>query len=296
MSRPNQSNEIQKALSPTVGGSAFFIFDAFQLPEKENCSFLIKKTAHIHQMNPRQAIPSVPQQRGNLTHSPRRKECLMASQVKKYILLSDAACKHIIGDKLRLGGILKECVPEFKNCSVTDIENKYIEGEPEISAVGVHPDMTNVNQSLINTGQIHGINTESVTETEGRITYDIRFYAMTPGNTPVKIIVNMEAQNEFYPGYPHLKRAIYYAARQISSQYGSEFDHAHYEKIKKVYSIWICFDPPAYKQNTITTYQMTEKLLLGSAHDKRENYDLMTVVMICLGKSKKCAIRESSRC
>ena len=220
----------------------------------------------------------------------------MVSQVQKYILLSDAACKQIIGDKLMLGGILKECAPEFENCSVNDIENKYIEGEPEISAVGVHSDTTNVNKAIINTGHIHGMNTENVTETEGRITYDIRFYAMTPGNDPVKIIVNVEGQNEFYPGYPLLKRAIYYAARQISSQYGSEFDHAHYENIKKVYSIWICFDPPAYRQNTITTYQINEKSLLGRSHDRRQNYDLMTVVMLCLGMSKKCTTKELLRC
>ena len=40
-----------------------------------------------------------------------------------------------------------------------------------------------------------------------------------------------------YPGYPIIKRALYYCSRMISFQYGSEFTEAHYEKIRKVYSI-----------------------------------------------------------
>ena len=212
----------------------------------------------------------------------------MVSQVKQYFRLNDAACKQIIGDKLILSCILKGSVPEFENCQISDIENKYIEGEPEISVVGVHPETTNIkNKAKNDAGHIHGITTESATDTEGKITYDIRFYALTPGDESAKIIINVEAQNKFYAGYPLLKRAIYYAARQISSQYASEFDHAHYEKIKKVYSIWICFAPPLKWQNIITRYQITEKSILGNVRDKPEHYDLMTVVMICLGKFKE---------
>ncbi len=37
----------------------------------------------------------------------------------------------------------------------------------------------------------------------------------------------------------------------ISSQYGVEFEEAHYEKIKKVYSIWVCANPPKYRQDIL---------------------------------------------
>ena len=170
----------------------------------------------------------------------------MDAEELKYRRLSDAACKELLGDKLILACILKGCIPEFKDCHVNDIENKYIEGEPEIGTIGVYPETTNTNNTN-NTdapGKIHGINGESATDTEGKITFDIRFYALTPANTRMKMIINVEAQNEFYPGYPLMMRAVYYGCRQISAQYGSEFDHSHYENIKKVYSIWICFDPP----------------------------------------------------
>ena len=58
----------------------------------------------------------------------------------------------------------------------------------------------------------------------------------------------MEAQNQFYPGYPLIKRGIYYCCRMVSSQYGTVFTSSHYEKIKKVYSIWICTNPPEYRK------------------------------------------------
>ncbi len=99
------------------------------------------------------------------------------------------------------------------------------------------------------------------------------------------MIINIEAQNDFYPGYPIVKRGIYYCSRIISSQYGVEFADNHYEKIKKVYSIWICANPPKYRENTIARYVIREENLIGEVSEKRENYDLLTVIMICLGHS-----------
>ena len=185
-------------------------------------------------------------------------------------------------DKLILACILKGCVPEFKDCHVNDIETKYIEGEPEIGTVGVYPETTNLPKETT-AGRVQGINGEDATDTEGKVTFDIRFYALTPTKERIKLIINVESQNEFYPGYPLIKRAIYYACRQISAQYGSEFDHAHYGNIKKVYSIWVCFDPPMFRHNTINAYQIIEKQLVGEVYEDVGNYDLLNTVMICLG-------------
>ena len=70
----------------------------------------------------------------------------------------------------------------------------------------------------------------------------------------------------------------------ISSQYGTVFAGAHYEKIQKVYSVWICMNPPARRKNTITEYSLNEKNIVGAVEEKEEYYDLITAVMICLGK------------
>ena len=209
-----------------------------------------------------------------------------ADEIRAYRYLSDAACKQFLSDKLILACILKGCVSEFQDCDVHDIETKYIEGEPEIGTIGVHPGTTNQRTPDVLGGKIHGINNESASDTEGKVTFDIRFYALTPTKERVKLIINIEAQNDFYPGYPLIKRAIYYGSRQISAQYGSEFEHAHYENIKKVYSIWICFDPPKKRRNTITFYHIEEKQLVGDVHEVVEYYDLMSIVMICLGTQK----------
>ena len=102
----------------------------------------------------------------------------------------------------------------------------------------------------------------------------------------IRLIINIEAQNDFYPGYPLIKRGIYYGSRMISSQYGTEFTESDYDKIKKVYSVWICMNPPKYRQNTIAKYAICESKLVGAVSEKKENYDLMTVIMICLGDSE----------
>ncbi|NCE65611.1 DUF4368 domain-containing protein [Pseudoflavonifractor sp. 524-17] len=93
----------------------------------------------------------------------------------------------------------------------------------------------------------------------------------------------VEAQNDFYPGYPLIKRGIYYCCRMISSQYGREFTGPHYEKIKKVYSIWICMKPPQYRENTITRYRLVEEHLVGEGKEPVRNYDLLSIIMLCLG-------------
>ncbi|MBS7380457.1 MAG: hypothetical protein KIG72_04215 [Bradymonadales bacterium] len=203
----------------------------------------------------------------------------MDQELIRYRQLTDAACKQLLADKLMLACILKSCVAEFENSTVQDIEHRYIEGDPEIGNIGVHCDTTNPPS----TGRIQGMSNESTTLTEGRVTYDIRFFATTPQNTSLKLIINIEAQNDFYPGYPLIKRAFYYMCRQISAQYGSVFENSNYGDLQKVYTIWICFSPPANRRNAITAYAMDERCIAGNAHEKRSNFDLGQIVMIYLG-------------
>ena len=59
---------------------------------------------------------------------------------------------------------------------------------------------------------------------------------------------------------------------------------ADYEKIKKVYSIWLCMNPPMSRKNTITNYCITEDNLVGRVKERKEYYDLMSAVMVCLGE------------
>ena len=198
----------------------------------------------------------------------------------------DAVCKRLLSEKIILAWIMKNCLEEFRDCDVKEIAEKYIEGEPSVAGVPVHPDEGGIQQAPM----ITGVGTEDVTMTEGKVTYDIRFKASVPvSGERIQLIINIEAQNKFYPGYPLIKRALYYCSRMVSSQYGKEFTDPHYEKIKKVYSIWICMDPPKNRENSITRYYINEENLVGSVNEERSHYDLLSAVMICLGNADKSA-------
>ena len=126
--------------------------------------------------------------------------------------------------------------------------------------------------------------TEDKSEVEGTVYYDIRFHAVAPvDGKMIQLIINLEAQNDFNPGYPLLKRAVYYCSRMISSQYGTVFVKSHYEKIQKVYSIWICTMPTKKWEYNISRYRLMEDHLIGHTQAERNHYDLITIVLVCLG-------------
>ena len=55
--------------------------------------------------------------------------------------------------------------------------------------------------------------------TSGTVTYDIRFRAIVPDSEEqIALIIHVEAQNDFYPGYPLIKRGIYYCCLLYASR------------------------------------------------------------------------------
>lgn len=152
-----------------------------------------------------------------------------------------------------------------------------IEGEPEVGTKPVNPGETNT--------QITGMNTEDKVPGEGELYYDIIFYVKVPkGDDIMKMIINVEAQKDFYPGYKLETRAVFYAAREISAQKHTEFEKSDYDSIKKVYSIWLCMNAPQYIGNAISEYSFTKKDFLPGIPDRRDAYDKMVVVMITLNE------------
>ena len=196
----------------------------------------------------------------------------------------DAAAKKLLSSKKILAWILKYCVEEFKDSSIVDIRDRYIIGIPETASVPVLPDETNA-AAMMGTDRISGERTEDTTITEGKVTFDVRFRAITPHNELVQLIINIEAQRSRRTSYPLLKRAMYYVSRLISSQYGVDFDRAQYGKIKKVYSIWLCMDAPDEKGG-ITRYRMQEEPEYGNVRTDKEDYDLQQVVMVYVAHAR----------
>ena len=188
----------------------------------------------------------------------------------------DEACKRLFAEKEILAWIMQLTVDECKDLSPREII-PCIEGTPEIGSVAVMPDETNA-------GRIHGSNTEDSTVTEGTVFYDIRFDAMVPGTEEkIKLILNVESQNDTHPGYPLTKRALYYCARLLSAQNGIEFKNSEYGKIKKVYSIWIVSHPPKDAENTVTEYTIQETCKIGNTTVQRKEYDVLKAIFLYLG-------------
>lgn len=199
----------------------------------------------------------------------------MADEQQERKARYDAECKRVLSEKGILAQILKDCTEEFKDCSLEDIVEKYILGSPEVGTVTVMPSETCVESK----------HTEDKSATEGTVFFDIRFDAAAPvDGRLIRLIINVEAQNDFHPGYALLKRAMYYGCRMISSQYGTVFVRSEYDKIQKVYTIWVCMEPAREWAYTITRYHMQEENIVGHARAPKEDYDLISPILVCLGK------------
>ena len=245
----------------------------------------------------------------------------------------DRAAKKLLANKLVLAHILKDCVKEYQACSIMDIAQKYIEGEPEVGTTGVNMDDSNspeqpdikpetvvtqaaevqemnaqeVNAPVINAQamnahamsiqamntqatKVQGMGNEDISQNEGTVYYDVRFNAIAPSTEEhgnIRLIINAEAQNRFKLKYPLTKRAVYYGSRLISAQHGTVFTKSDYQKLRKVYSIWICVNPAKRFRNTITRYSLKPETIIGNAVEAPENYDLINIVMVCLGKMEE---------
>ena len=190
----------------------------------------------------------------------------------------DTYCKRILANKIILAWILKYAAEEFKDMPISQIKT-CIGSDIRISEVSVLPGRTNLREPEKITGESEA---DSVPG-EGELRYDIRFsvyYARQKER--IKLIINVEAQKEFRPGYSLTTRGIFYGARMISAQKGIEFTGRDYDNIRKVYSIWICMNAPDYIGNAISYYHIQKEDTIPEIPDKKETYDKLTVVTICL--------------
>ncbi len=209
----------------------------------------------------------------------------------------DEYVKRILSNKYILAWILKNTTEEFKNLPINTIAMECIEKDIQIGKVPVYPGASNTCVSPDFSDQeiekyfnqqphmITGDLTESRIPGEGTVTFDIRFHAIVPGESEsIRLIINIEAQKAFYTKYEIVTRAIFYAARMLSSQLDTEFSNSDYNKLKKVYSIFICMNAPKYIGNAISEYKITKHDLYGTMPDKRYSYDKLAVIIVCLNE------------
>ena len=210
---------------------------------------------------------------------------------------------NLFSHKAVLAVLMMYCVEEFKGFSAEYIMEHCFVGEVSVRELPVDRDvspdpdvkelpyddlgglMENESVSLREGSLLDGneriLAGESVdkTQLEGMVIYDIIFLAKAPRtNDLIRLIVNVEIQNDKSLKYSVATRGIYYCSRMISAQKNRTFAGSDYQKIQKVYSIWIC--PYARNgENTVTTYDIRENKVFGSSDTRREDYDKLETVI-----------------
>ncbi len=179
----------------------------------------------------------------------------------------DEGFKSIFAYKVMLAITLKSLIPEYRNSSLEDIRDKYIQGDLKPK---VHSDK---------------IDTSGAVE-DGHVRYDVKFDALLPEATDrhMKVVINIEGQkNSASLPYRIVTRGIYYACNMVASEYGDYFKNSHYENLEKVYSIWISMSPNEKEKGSLIRYRMSEENLTSNFREDKANYDKLEVIIVNLG-------------
>ena len=179
----------------------------------------------------------------------------------------DSAFKEIMSDSSILSNVLEPLIDEFHG---KDVE--YIRQCLPIEEG---------NRKIVKLDTEFGINGQPP------VRLDNVFEVKIPGGEVMAIIIDLEGQTNNRPGYSIENRALYYASCLIESQKGRYFDSDHYERMRKVMSIWVMMDPVKEDRNTICRYRLDGKYLKGF-EGKRDvpTCDLLEIVRINIGNAK----------
>ena len=175
--------------------------------------------------------------------------------------LYDAECKQILTNKQVIANIMIKCIPEYKGLSI----------EQAIKCIKYSDNSIFVKTLL----------SEDKSIPYATVFYDLLFETSIPSKSQeISMYINIEAQNDNSPGYSLLNRAIYYSSRILAGEKGKDFEN--YNKMKKIYSIWICTTPTKLKQDTINFYTIEEKNIKGN-YKSNEDYKYINVIMLNIG-------------
>ena len=206
-------------------------------------------------------------------------EALSALQITEVMDGLDAQSKSLLQYAEVLAVILRDTIAEYKGYSWKEVAG-FIEVDSITSTMEVSPGRTNT--------KIRSDATEYNNLNEKTSLFDLAFRARNPQISTEDIQINLhidvEPQKTYKTGYPIEKRGMYYLARRLSSQLSLAMKGTDYNQLAKCYSIWICRDDiPKKDRYSISVYEMVNTKNTAYHETSRENYDLMTLVVIKLG-------------
>ncbi len=223
------------------------------------------------------------------TTTPLATEISCADKMAQY----DEHVRKLLKDKRVLAHIMVNTIDEFKSYSVEDAM-RAIADDIRMRNVSVDP-AGKMSNDKPQEGFIMGDANEAEIPGEQTTFFDILFHAWLDNGESRKIYINIEAQKSSYLGYDLTTRGVIYASRVLSQQMGVEYTSKDYDGAKKVYSVWICMNPPGFTVDgkkvaeTIVKYSLSPKLLypadLSCEDIKIGRYDLISVIFINLGST-----------
>ena len=147
----------------------------------------------------------------------------------------DTFCKQILARPIFLAYILKRCIHEFSNVDIFIIASKCIH---DIS----------VNQKEVHRLSPFITQFEDDTLEEGKAVFDIFFMAHLPeSDQDIDFYINIEIQDDFYPGYPLSARGVYYGSRMFKF---TDIDTDKIAHRSTVLSMYAWMDEPLAKYST----------------------------------------------
>lgn len=189
----------------------------------------------------------------------------------KQTTMYDHLCKMIIGNEEVLSRIIKAAVDEANHLNVEEIRRLI---------KGVH-----IGDLIVNP-HFHLVDKKGFIKDEGMVYYDILCYIDVPqeDGKNIRVYLNVEIQNNPYPGYSIITRGYAYISRIVSEQWGSEYDDKNYDGMKKVYSLWIMPKAPKRKDGYMNVYETNERIICGTTVEEKEIYDKGVILAIYLNK------------
>lgn len=189
----------------------------------------------------------------------------------KQTTMYDHLCKMIIGNEEVLSRIIKAAVDEANHLNVEEIRRLI---------KGVH-----IGDLIVNP-HFHLVDKKGFIKDEGMVYYDILCYIDVPqeDGKNIRVYLNVEIQNNPYPGYSIIIRGYAYVSRIVSEQWGSEYDDKNYDGMKKVYSLWIMPKAPKRKDGYMNVYETNERIICGTTVEEKEIYDKGVILAIYLNK------------
>ena len=195
----------------------------------------------------------------------------------------DNAAKSLFLYPEILAPILANVIPEYQGMSAEQVMKYIVKSS-------IRRDGVDSASALVAAQE-----TEPASLGEKVIRYDSHFLAKNPQLGTKKMCIylhiDLEMQNDYKPHaptYPIVTRGVYYAARGLDSQLGVLTEETDYSTLQKVYSIWICREniPPKLR-GTVTSYSVEKTDTYGVSDEPKNEYDLLSVVLIRLGDTTK---------